>query len=139
VKDSDLQIPLTLNGVISGFVTRLPTASELDDFSTHVELTSDAKWEPYAIDFSHREANQQQDDLPRTLASVIHQINDVMELTDVSYTPSFCNRLIAAVRHDLIGDILPLPMIVNNNDPNLPMPTERQTHSVVRDTGLFCR
>ena len=78
VMDSDLRIPLTLRGVISGFVTRPPTATELDDFSTHVELISDTEWEPYAIDFSHREATQTQDDFPHTLASVINQLNDIM-------------------------------------------------------------
>lgn len=36
---TDLEIPLSMEGVISGFTSRIPTQAELDDFSYHVELT----------------------------------------------------------------------------------------------------
>jgi hypothetical protein len=46
VTGSELEIPLSLRGVISGFTSRLPTQSELDDFNSHVELTSEVEWDP---------------------------------------------------------------------------------------------
>ena len=56
IPDTDLTIPLSLRGVISGFTTRRPTEGEVDDLSLHVELTSDVDWDPYALTFSGDEA-----------------------------------------------------------------------------------
>ena len=58
IPGSDLIIPLTLRGVISGFVTRLPTDNELDNVTLHVELTSDIDWDLYATKFSEQEIGQ---------------------------------------------------------------------------------
>ncbi len=60
VQSNDLEIPLSMRGVISGFTTRIPTQAELDDFSTHVELTSEKEWDPYSIDFSATEETHNQ-------------------------------------------------------------------------------
>jgi hypothetical protein len=55
VPDSDLVIPLSMRGVISGFFTRRPTEDEVADLTLHVELTSDVAWDPYALIFSGEE------------------------------------------------------------------------------------
>lgn len=52
VPGTDLVIPLTMRGVISGLVTRIPTDEELDDVTLQVELTSDVDWDPYATEFA---------------------------------------------------------------------------------------
>ncbi len=41
VPSNDLEIPLSMRGVISGFTTRRTTPDELEDLATHVELTSE--------------------------------------------------------------------------------------------------
>ena len=46
VPSDQLTIPFTLDGVVAGFDTRVPTQEELDDTSLHVELTSDVEWIP---------------------------------------------------------------------------------------------
>jgi hypothetical protein len=55
IPDADLQIPLQMWGVISGFHTRRPTQAELDDVTSHIELTSEEEWTPYATMFSTME------------------------------------------------------------------------------------
>lgn len=55
VPEHDLRIPLSLEGVISGFDTRQPTTAELDDISTHVELSSSIEWNPHSTEFSTAE------------------------------------------------------------------------------------
>lgn len=55
IPSHDLEIPLQMRGVISGFTTREPTLQELDDLTSHVELTSDEEWDPYAAAFSFKE------------------------------------------------------------------------------------
>ena len=59
IPSCDLRIPLELDGVISGVVTRQPTMAELDDLSLHVELTSDLEWDPYSPDFASVEEHVQ--------------------------------------------------------------------------------
>jgi hypothetical protein len=59
IPSCDLRIPLELDGVISGVVTRQPTMAELDDLSLHVELTSDLEWDPYSPDFASAEEHVQ--------------------------------------------------------------------------------
>jgi hypothetical protein len=47
---TQLFIPFDLDGVITGFHTRLPTAPELEDIiDRHVELTSEVEWIPHSF------------------------------------------------------------------------------------------
>jgi hypothetical protein len=55
IPDHDLRIPLSLDGVISGFDTRQPTIAELQDIATHVELSSAIEWNPHSTEFSQAE------------------------------------------------------------------------------------
>jgi hypothetical protein len=57
VPESNFVIPLLMRGVISGFHTRVPTTQELEDLSTHVELTSEAEWDPYSTTFEDVESS----------------------------------------------------------------------------------
>ena len=62
IPDADLQIPLQMWAVISaGFSTRLPTQAKLDDFSTHIELTSEEDWDPNLPNFSSTEEEKHDD------------------------------------------------------------------------------
>ena len=49
IQHDEMHIPLELKGIMSGFVTRKPTALEIHDTSgacgVHVHLTSEASWE----------------------------------------------------------------------------------------------
>ena len=48
VPQPPLAIDLKLNGVVSYFESRRPTTEELDGVgATHIEITSDAQWDPY--------------------------------------------------------------------------------------------
>jgi hypothetical protein len=53
VKESNLRIPLTLRGVMSGFTIRLPTMDEYTSLP-QIVMTSDSPWEPRSR--SHEEA-----------------------------------------------------------------------------------
>lgn len=57
IPDHDLRIPLSLDGIISGFETRQPTNVELDDVSTHVELSSPSEWNPHSKEFLYAESD----------------------------------------------------------------------------------
>jgi hypothetical protein len=63
-----LHIPLTLNGIMLGFASTKPTFAEVTDYSgatcTHVQMTSDAPWDPQSLDFAHIE-QALRDSLPR--------------------------------------------------------------------------
>jgi hypothetical protein len=48
--EDELEIPLSMQGVISGFTTWLPTEAELEDFSTHIKIM----WDPYLVAYSKR-------------------------------------------------------------------------------------
>ena len=64
VPDSDLRIPLTMEGVVSGFDTRLPTNSELDDVDRHIEMTSALEWNPNSMIFASNEKQVQDPKAP---------------------------------------------------------------------------
>jgi len=55
IPNEDMTIPLQLNGIISGLVTRKPTDAEAGNFDLHVEITSDEEWDPSSIDFAQAE------------------------------------------------------------------------------------
>ena len=50
------------NRIISGLVTRQPRDEELEDFSSHIEMTSSEEWDPYSIDYALAEKKLQNDD-----------------------------------------------------------------------------
>lgn len=55
-EDEPLRIPLTLDGVISGFTTRKPTQEELDDPQfPHLVCTRDTDWDPQSEAFAEKE------------------------------------------------------------------------------------
>ena len=62
IPSQDIPLPLSLNGIISGLVTRQPTDEELEDFSLHIEITSSEEWDPYSIDYALAEEKLQNDD-----------------------------------------------------------------------------
>lgn len=57
IPEADLWIPLTLDGIISGFSTRMPTADELDN-GQHVTLTDNVPWDPSSPTFEVAEERQ---------------------------------------------------------------------------------
>ena len=57
IPDSDLRIPLELDGIISGFTTRAPTPRELDNTELHIEMLSDMPWNPNSKTFALTEDN----------------------------------------------------------------------------------
>ena len=63
IPENNLVIPLTMRGVISGFLTRVPTEDEIADLQLHVELTSDVEWDPYATQFAMNENECDKDDI----------------------------------------------------------------------------
>ena len=52
IPSEPLKIPFTLEGVIAGFDSRQPTPNKLDDTTLHIELTSDAEWDPHSFTLS---------------------------------------------------------------------------------------
>ena len=74
IPSHDIRLPLSLNGIISGLVTRQPTDEELEDFSLHIKMTSSEEWDPYSIDYAFAEEKLQNDDTQmksRNINSVI--------------------------------------------------------------------
>ena len=55
VPDHQLRIPLTLEGIISGFNSRQPTIRELEEIDRHVEMTSEVPWTPDSTSFMDAE------------------------------------------------------------------------------------
>jgi hypothetical protein len=49
-----LQIPLSLDGISSGFVSRKPTWAEYEQYP-HIELTSPMSWDPSSDQFAKKE------------------------------------------------------------------------------------
>lgn len=108
VPESELTIPLALRGVISGFVTRVPTDDELADLSMHVEMTSEAEWEPYDHAFSATEEAQDETAWKeRTIAAATLPLrfteDSTIELASAEFN-DMATRLIASVRVDPHGD-----------------------------------
>ena len=79
--DSDVVIPMSLRGVMSGFESRKPTMQEVDQYP-HLELTADTVWVPSSAEFSERE---------RAIAATV---NSVRRGTDVSEgSNTYCHNL----------------------------------------------
>ena len=57
IPDLELRIPLELDGIISGFITRAPTPVELDAIELHIEMSSDMPWHPNSKTFAYAEDN----------------------------------------------------------------------------------
>ena len=54
VKETDVTIPLQLDGTISYFNSHLPTRHEIET-CRHIELTSQEQWDPKAEDIAQEE------------------------------------------------------------------------------------
>ena len=96
IPSHDIQLPLSLNGIISGLFTRQPTDEKLEDLSLHIEMTSSEEWDPYSIDYALAEEKLQNDDTQMKSWNInsaqIIQINTVEDET------LLIARLISAVR-----------------------------------------
>ena len=57
IPDSELCIPLELDGIISGFTTRAPTPRKLNNTELHIEMSSDMPWNPNSKAFGSAEDN----------------------------------------------------------------------------------
>jgi hypothetical protein len=55
--DSELRIPLELDGIISGFTTRALTPREIDNTKLHIEMSSDMPWNPNSKTFASEKDN----------------------------------------------------------------------------------
>ena len=102
----EVEIPLSMRGVISGFTTRLPTQSELDDWASHVELTSEMEWDPHSTDFSEVEEAHDESWKERRIHTVdTHHATFQDADTLVEIALAECNdlqsRLLATVRTEL--------------------------------------
>ena len=55
-----MTLPLSLGGTVSGLTVRKPTWTEVNDFQqhdvTHLQMTSDAIWNPNDPDYNHQES-----------------------------------------------------------------------------------
>jgi hypothetical protein len=107
VPEADLNIPLALRGVVSGFVTRVPTDDELADLSKHVEMTSEVEWEPYARAFTATKEAHDESWKERAIAaaSLPPRISEdsAIELASTE-SNDMASRLVAAIRVDMPGD-----------------------------------
>lgn len=97
IPEADLQIPLQMWGVISGFHTRRPTQAELDDVASHIELTSEAEWEPYAAMFSTAENQHDETWKDRRIHSSQTDFDPLVEIS-VNEANDIDQRLLASVR-----------------------------------------
>ena len=61
IPSNEIHFPLSLNGIISGLITRQPTDAELEDFSLHIEMTTSEEWDLYSIDYALAEENLKND------------------------------------------------------------------------------
>ena len=80
IPESDLNIPLELNGVISFLPTRKPTATELEECD-HIQLTSSVDWDPHS---SHFKTEEQEAQNNRNISATFSS-NEIDENTSVCY------------------------------------------------------
>jgi hypothetical protein len=57
IPDSELCIPLELDGIIFGFITRAPMPAELDATELHIEMSADMPWNPNSKTFAYAKDN----------------------------------------------------------------------------------
>jgi hypothetical protein len=99
IHSHDIQLPLSLNGIIAGLATRQPTDEELEDFSLHIEIISIEEWDHYSMDYALAEEKLQYDDTQMKSQNInsdqIIEINSVEDETlliarfDISYEIEF--------------------------------------------------
>ena len=95
VPSHNLRFPLSLEGIISGLTTRQPTDAELEDFSSHIEMTSDEEWDPYSRDYALAEEKLQKDDTQRISRNI--NAAHIIEINTVEDDTLLLARLISAV------------------------------------------
>ena len=96
IPSHDIRLPLSLNGIISGLVTRQPTDEELEDFSLHIKMTSSEEWDPYSIDYAFAEEKLQNDDTQMKSRNI--NSAQIMEINTAEDETLLIARLISAVR-----------------------------------------
>ena len=135
VPENDILIPLSMRGVISGFHTRVPTTSELEDMTTLVELTSEVEWDPYSTTFSEVESSTTTSVSDDRSSMGVERVPtcgnanfDFVEFL-VLERNDMADRLIAAVRIDDSPSKLPTALstrqaaaVVRNNDQRMITP-----------------
>jgi hypothetical protein len=108
VSSNDLEIPLSMQGIISGFTTHQPTPVELEDFAMHVKLTSEVKWDPYSVDFSATEEMHDQGWKEHWVHATAthHQVSDYDPVVEISLAErnNMVDHLLALVMTKLAGE-----------------------------------
>ena len=113
-----LRIPLSLDGISSGFVSRKPTWSEYEQYP-HVELTSPMRWDPSSDQFAKKEETYVSSvcvvkkllatDHPRNASRLVSAVNSLrsLRMSIGQEDGSLGDRLVAAVNvaaDDTVGD-----------------------------------
>ena len=96
IPSHNICFPLSLNGIISGLVTRQPTDEELEDFSLHIEMTSSEEWDPYSIDIAFAEEKLQNDNTHMKSWNINSAQN--IEINTVEDETLLIARMISAVK-----------------------------------------
>ena len=91
-----IHFPLSLNGIISGLITRQPTDEELEDFSLHIEMASSEQWDPYSMDYALPEEKLQNDDTQMRSWNI--NSDQIIEINTVEDETLLMARLISAVK-----------------------------------------
>jgi hypothetical protein len=75
IPDSELRIPLELDGIISGFTTRAPTPRELENTELHIEMSSDKPWNTNSKTFASAEDNAKDNHVQNRNLSQVSRIS----------------------------------------------------------------
>jgi hypothetical protein len=127
VPESNFVIPLSMRGVISGFHTRVPTTQELEDLSTHVELTSEAEWDPCSTTFEDVESSTEvsQDEHRSSMG--------------ISRSPMYGNanvdfvEFLVSERNDMADRLVSAMRVQRDDDFGVEAPPTRHTDAAVRN------
>ena len=113
-----LRIPLSLDGISSGFVSRKPTWAEYEQYP-HIELTSPMRWDPSSDEFAKKEETCVSSvcvaekllatDHARNASRLVSAVNSLrsMHVYPGQEDGSLADRLVAAVNvaaDDIAGD-----------------------------------
>ena len=100
IQVGDLLIPLELNGTMSGFPTRKPTALEVQDNSgangVHIYMTSEAPWEPHSSLHGDIESTLWDSlNMPRSTSQLsplqVRGLSEAEEQLEVEAMPFYCD------------------------------------------------
>ena len=112
---SDHTIPLSMRGVISGFVITRPTEDKIDDANLHVQLKSEIDWDPYATEFERgsylvlRPSRAIRTDPAWALRTCLSEANNLAERLVIS------TRCVAYMDLDVGGTLRDLQAVVRGD------------------------